>query len=169
MDAAQAMCIKVCRCEWIGLAASRLTDPYNHSRHSSCVGWPKFIMSGVQTEYGRNNSIVVSGYSPYSANLGDGTAVVVGGQYPFADNVTVSVTRPESTDAWSLALRIPCWADAATVTVIGPTCAVLPATPCALFAVPPAVTGSLSSLNLSITFQHSIKVWHSYRLTFPAK
>ena len=40
-------------------------------------GWPKFIMSGVQTVHGEPGSIVVSGYSPQAATLKDGTIVTV--------------------------------------------------------------------------------------------
>jgi len=77
-------------------------------------GWPKFIMSQVQTIHGSDSSIVLSGYSPFNATLKDGTTVAVGGQYPFADQVTIAVTRTANS-AWSLSLRIPCWAKSAQV------------------------------------------------------
>jgi hypothetical protein len=140
-------------------------------------GWPKFIMSGVQTVHGTaETSIVVSGYSPQEATLKDGTLVTLGGQYPFADNVTITIKPPAARDtvvvaAWSLALRIPCWVDSASVALGGPTGAntarlPMPATPCSLFHVPAdalraaAVTAAdeSGSVTLTLSFGHSIKV-----------
>jgi hypothetical protein len=121
-------------------------------------GWPKFIMSGVQTKHGLGSSaIVVSGYSPYTATLGDGTTVQIGGQYPFADNVTLAVKRAKAGAAWTLTLRIPCWADSALVIVEGkPPVA---ATPCTMFAVPSnLLDAGTADFAATISFEHSIKV-----------
>ena len=57
-------------------------------------GWPKFLIAQVQTMRAEPGTVVLSGYSPHRTTLGDGTVVTVGGQYPFADNATISVTRP---------------------------------------------------------------------------
>ena len=59
----------------------------------------------------------VAGYAPHTATLPDGSTMKVAGQYPYADNVTLSVKRTASStgEEWSLALRIPCWVDAAQV------------------------------------------------------
>ena len=85
----------------------------------------------------------------------------VGGQYPFADNVTISVSKKPA----ALALRIPCWADAAQVVVSSGTAAAAPlqATPCALFHVPSAALSDAAdattgAISLTINFEHSIKV-----------
>ena len=118
-------------------------------------GWPKFIMSQVQTTHGDDQSIVVSGYSPHTATLGDGTVVAVRGQYPFADNATVAITRAKAGSDWAVALRIPCWVQSAAVTV-GAGAAVA-ATPCALFRVPD-LHASDTSLTVSVTFVHAIEV-----------
>ena len=101
-------------------------------------------MSGVQTVNGDQTSIVVSGYSPQEATLKGGTVVTVAGQYPFADNVTITIAPPATAAdtaaaAWSLALRIPCWVDSASVALGGANTAPLPATPCSLFHVPATV------------------------------
>lgn len=162
---------------------------------------PKFIMSGVQLQAGTaadtsgstaavaGPRVVVSGYSPQEATLPDGTVVTVAGQYPFADNVTITITpksavgaddgsgnEPAAAATPSLALRIPCWVDsaevvphaAATAATAGATAA-LPAKPCSLYQVPAdalqgatdAVTGAIS---LTLNFGHSIKIlenkWH---------
>merc|ERR1719487_1314194 len=112
-------------------------------------GWPKFIMSGVQTTDG-GATVVVSGLAPYNATLADGTTVQIGGQYPFADDVTVTVRFASSSSSSStspvppsspptaptprkLALRIPCWADGARVAVASAPPS--EATPCAYFHV----------------------------------
>jgi hypothetical protein len=121
-------------------------------------GWPKFIMSGVQTKHGLGSSaIVVSGYSPYTATLGDGTTVQIGGQYPFADNVTLAVKRAKAGAAWTLTLRIPCWADSALVIVEGkPPVA---ATPCTMFAVPSnLLDAGTADFAAAISFEHNIKI-----------
>ena len=85
----------------------------------------------------------------------------VGGQYPFADNVTISVSKKPA----ALALRIPCWADAAQVVVSSGAAAAAPlqATPCALFHVPSAALSAAAdattgAISLTINFEHSIKV-----------
>ena len=85
----------------------------------------------------------------------------VGGQYPFADNVTISVSKKPA----ALALRIPCWADSAQVVVSSGAAAAAPlqATPCALFHVPSAALSDAAdattgAISLTINFEHSIKV-----------
>lgn len=127
-------------------------------------GWPKFIMSGVQT-FPDNRTIVVSGYSPHTATLKDGTTVTVDGQYPFADTATITISRPsQPQEAWALALRIPCWVDSAHVHVPGGD--PLPAAPCTHFHVPGlsettqngSPKGSRATITVSVTFAHSIKV-----------
>ena len=118
-------------------------------------GWPKFIMSQVQTTHGDDQSIIVSGYSPHTATLGDGTVVAVGGQYPFADNATVAITRAKAGSDWAVALRIPCWVQSATVTVSDG--AATTATPCALFSVP-GLHASDTSLTIVVDFVHAIEV-----------
>ena len=121
-------------------------------------GWPKFIMSGVQAKHGLGSSaVVISGYSPYTATLGDGTTVQIGGQYPFADNATISVTRAKAGAAWSLTMRIPCWADSVSFIIAGkpPVAAI----PCKMFEVPAALLDpSATKFDATIMFQSSIKV-----------
>jgi hypothetical protein len=117
-------------------------------------GWPKFIMSGVQTLHGDANHIVVSGYSPNTASFKDGTKVTVGGQYPFADNVTVSISRSAG-KAWALSLRIPCWVNSAQVVISGAE--PLPAAPCSLFLVP-GLEASVTTFSATVAFVHSIEV-----------
>ena len=98
--------------------------------------------------------------------------------------VTITIKPPDkprdTVAAWSLALRIPCWVDSASVTLAGgpaggANTAPLAATPCSLFHVPAdalraaaaAATaadgiagggGGGGSVTLTLSFGHSIKV-----------
>jgi hypothetical protein len=130
-------------------------------------GWPKFIMSGVQTMHNASTAIVVSGYSPHKATLKDGTTVAVAGQYPFADNVTITVTPPSARSssgtaapAATLMLRIPCWVDSARV--LSATGTPESAPPCSHFSVPGfhAMLAAAAGAPVTVTllFGHSIKV-----------
>ena len=94
-------------------------------------------------------------YAPHSASLSNGTTVSVGGQYPYADSATVSVKRAAGGSAWSVSLRIPCWADAATVAIEGG--ASYAATPCSLFPVP-GLEATATGLSLTITFKSTVQV-----------
>ena len=115
-------------------------------------GWPKFVMAQLQTA-DAGATIVVSGYSPFAATLPTAN-VSVGGQYPFADNATISVARTPG-KAWKLRLRVPCWADAASLVVAGG--ATVDAPPCALFDVP-GLAADDASFEATLLFTHSIKV-----------
>ena len=75
-----------------------ISGKYGYEINGCCTGnvhqgWPKFIMSQVQTKHGDPSALVISGYAPHSAMLADGTTVQVGGQYPYADNVTIAIKR----------------------------------------------------------------------------
>ena len=76
-------------------------------------GWPKFVMSAVHTL--GNATVVISGWAPSVSTLEDGNSVTVGGQWPFADNATVTVTKPTA-----LALRVPCFSEVRKTQVLEP-------------------------------------------------
>ena len=79
---------------------------------------------------------------------GAGT-VEVAGRYPFADDVTITVSRPTK-----LSLRVPCWSEGATVTADGGTAAKAP--PCAHFHV-------AAKASVAVTFDNEVRVytWHA--------
>ena len=70
-------------------------------------------MSAVHTL--ANATVVISGWAPSVSTLEDGNSVTVGGQWPFADNATVTVTKPTA-----LALRVPCFSEVRKTQVLEP-------------------------------------------------
>jgi len=98
---------------------------YGVSHFPCCItnfpqGWPKFAMNaylaGVKTD-----SITVASLVPAKATLPSSPALPSGGsirtdsQYPFSDDATITVDLPSVASPFSLAIRIPGWAHAATV------------------------------------------------------
>ena len=77
-------------------------------------GWPKFAMHTILAA--PTNAFVVASLVPSKATLpstvGGGTTVAVDSKYPFGDTATITVTAKTATTAL---VRIPGWADAATV------------------------------------------------------
>ena len=120
-------------------------------------GRPKFIMSQVQTVHNDPSTVVVSGYSPHYASLNDhsGTVVTIAGQYPFADNATISVKRTPG-ESWGVWLRIPCWVEAATVFVDN-TQSMFAAQPCGFFKVPGLEPSSVG-VTATVSFVQAVKV-----------
>eukprot|EP00911_Craspedida_sp_UC1_P001107 UC1_evm1s830 len=119
-------------------------------------GWPKFMLSAVQTRTDGSGAIVVSGYAPSTSNLvtsqlaaredagGEGDkdstrggsstssdanmVVTVSGTYPFADNATVMFSK----SAAIVDFRVPCWTKGAKFT-IGKNTSSVAAPPCAFY------------------------------------
>lgn len=148
-------------CYYHSVNQFQMSGKYGFEINGCCTGnvhqgWPKFIIGQTQTRHGSGGTgIVISGYAPHTATFVDGTSVSVGGQYPYADNVTVSVKRAAAGSAWSLSFRIPCWAESATVIVGGASS--YTATPCSLFPVP-GLAASATELSVTVAFASSIKV-----------
>jgi len=93
---------------------------YGVSHFPCCItnfpqGWPKFAMH-IYVVSAKDNTVVVASLVPGSATLpasvGGGAKIVTAGQYPFGDDVTITVTAPK---AMSTLVRIPGWASKATV------------------------------------------------------
>eukprot|EP00658_Telonema_sp_P-2_P007272 TRINITY_DN12710_c0_g1_i6.p1 TRINITY_DN12710_c0_g1~~TRINITY_DN12710_c0_g1_i6.p1 ORF type:complete len:627 (-),score=149.14 TRINITY_DN12710_c0_g1_i6:76-1956(-) len=77
-------------------------------------GWPKFAHMAVY-EHPSDNGIAVVLYAPMKVEIGStGVVVEVETGYPFNDTVVVSVTNP-TLDPVPLYLRVPGWADKATI------------------------------------------------------
>lgn len=83
-------------------------------------GFPKYIqkMIHISTE---NNGIAVSLLGPVTATLPNGITVNVTGDYPFEDDVTITIsnTNTSITSPIPLQVRIPGWATSATLSVNG--------------------------------------------------
>jgi hypothetical protein len=83
-------------------------------------GWPKLVASLWMAS--PDGGLVAAAYGPseVKTTVGDGTAVTVIEEtdYPFRDTISLTV-RPARPTTFPLSLRIPGWADAATVTVNG--------------------------------------------------
>lgn len=100
-------------------------------------------------------TVVVSGYSPSVSTLPDGNVVTIGGEYPWADSATITLTKTAA-----LSLRVPCWSANATVVVGAATPRTAPA--CAFFNLSSVVGGA----TVNITFANEIKTceccpaWH---------
>ena len=105
-------------------------------------GWPKFLLSAVQTLV--DGRVVISGYSP-STTVVNGANVTVSGTYPFSDVATITVSKPTR-----LRLRIPCWANGAAVTMPG-LGTPQQALPCGFFNV-----SATAAAPITITFNNSI-------------
>ena len=82
-------------------------------------GWPKFAQHVFVTPAGSgstaNDSIVVAILAPASAQLPGGGEIDTTTSYPFDDTATIRVTLPTSRKAMNTLVRIPGWADAATI------------------------------------------------------
>lgn len=73
-------------------------------------GWPKFANMIVYSS--QDGGAAVGIYAPASAKLQDGTTIDIDTEYPFGDRATITV---QATKDMSVYLRIPNWADRATV------------------------------------------------------
>jgi len=73
-------------------------------------GWPKFA-NMIVFETG-DGGAAIGVYAPTSATLPDGSIVDIDTSYPFDDQVSITVTAKKN---MPLYLRIPAWADKATV------------------------------------------------------
>src|SRR4051812_6427935 len=65
-----------------------------------------------------DNGVMVSLLGPVTANLPNGAVIAVTGDYPFEDNVTITVSKAPS-GGMPLYVRIPSWATAATMSING--------------------------------------------------
>lgn len=82
-------------------------------------GWPKFAASLFMLA--ENDDLVAAAYSPCEVHTvvhGTPTHVVVQTEYPFCGGVRITVS-PESRAVFGLRLRIPGWAEGATIHVNG--------------------------------------------------
>ena len=141
--------------------------PYAYDLYFCCSanvhqGWPKFLFSAVHLQPSEPDTVVVSGYSPSSSTLPDGSTLDIGGTYPFADTATVSLSAGEDAattappKAYNIRLRIPCWSENASVTVEtwGWSSSAQVAPPCAFFNASMS-TGS----KLTVTFVNKIRLY----------
>ena len=82
-------------------------------------GWPKFVEHLVYA-YANGSGLVVAMFAPasvrYTLPSGQPVAVDITTDYPFNDTVSVQVTIA---GPFSISLRIPLWADGATVQING--------------------------------------------------
>ena len=128
--------------------------PYAYDLYFCCSanvhqGWPKFLFSAVHLEHesgGQLPTVVISGYSPSVSTLPDGRIVTITGSYPFADHAQIQVSGP----SW-LRLRVPCWAEGATIRFGGHDSQ---AKPCAFYNI-----SIHSQATLNITFRTKIKLY----------
>ena len=84
-------------------------------------GWPKFIQKMLHIT--PDNGIAVSLLGPVTATYPNGVTVSVSGDYPFEDDVTITVVNPNAsiTSPVPLQVRIPAWATTATLSINGNT------------------------------------------------
>ena len=92
---------------------------YGVSHFPCCItnfpqGWPKFAASAVMAAADGSHAFVLASLVPVRAALPFGGYVQVEGNYPFGDAVQVRVVLPASLRATAY-VRIPGWADEATI------------------------------------------------------
>lgn len=129
--------------------------PYAYSLYFCCSanvhqGWPKHLLSLVHLQ---GQAIVISGYAPSTTALSDGTTVDIGGAYPFADEVTITVSRGAD-----LRFRVPCFTEGAQI-MIGKITSKAPS--CSFFNVSTAAASTIT-----VVFENKIRLhtWTSSRL-----
>ena len=97
---------------------------YGVSHFPCCItnfpqGWPKFAQSAVMAATDGSAAFVVASLVPLRAAvpIGSGATatVVIATSYPFGDSARVSVHVPASATTATAHVRIPGWADAATI------------------------------------------------------
>jgi hypothetical protein len=95
---------------------------YSLSQNYECCtanvvqGWPRMIQHMIHST--PDGGLAVSILGPVSAVLKDGVRVNVTGDYPFEDDITVTLSGlPEGAVAYPLYIRIPSWATNATLSV----------------------------------------------------
>lgn len=97
---------------------------YGVSHFPCCItnfpqGWPKFAQSAVMAAADGSASFVVASLMPLRATVpiggGATVTVVIATSYPFGDSAQVSVLVPASATTATAHVRIPGWADAATI------------------------------------------------------
>jgi DUF1680 family protein len=100
-----------------------------------------------------NGTVIVASYAPTVSTLPDGNVITVDGHYPFADNVSISVTKPTK-----LSLRIPCWSSRAVVQLGGAAggggSASVSARPCGYHHV-----AATPATPVSVTFDNPIHIY----------
>ena len=80
-------------------------------------GLPRGIQRMLHTTNG-GNGLVISTLGPVSARLSSGVAVNITGDYPFDDDLTITLTNlPNGAITFPLFIRIPSWATNATLIV----------------------------------------------------
>ena len=81
-------------------------------------GWSRFIAHMLHTT--GDGGLAVTHLAPMSASLPGGVTVAVSGDYPFNDDVTISLSGlPAGPLAYPLYVRVPAWATAATLSING--------------------------------------------------
>jgi len=90
-------------------------------------GWPKFVSHLWFATHDQGLAAVAYGPSTVKAKVGDGQDVVIDEttDYPFDETIRLKITTPQPV-AFPLHLRIPGWADGATIAVAGETTAAKP-------------------------------------------
>ena len=95
-----------------------LNDNYDCCTANYNQGWPRHIQHMLHAT--PDGGVAVSVLGPVSASLPNGAAIAVTGDYPFDDDVTVTLSGlPAGPVVMPLYIRIPAWATAATLAVNG--------------------------------------------------
>ena len=84
------------------------TGMESHAKHGDSIFWTQ------------GNDVIVNLYIPATLNLlRPRIGLRLETQYPFADEIALTVTRAEEKNASSIALRVPAWCEAPSVSVDG--------------------------------------------------
>jgi len=94
----------------------RLTPTPSPAQANIHQGWPRFVQRAVLTA--PDGGVVIASLGPVSATLPSGVFVNVTTEYPFEDDVTISISNIPA-GGTSFYLRVPSWATASTVSVNG--------------------------------------------------
>jgi hypothetical protein len=132
-------------------------------------GLPRGIQRMLHTTNG-GDGLVISTLGPVSARLSSGVAVNISGDYPFFDDITITLTNlPNGIITFPLFIRIPSWSTNATLIVgsnrisVGGANGTLYQVPFGSTTTGPTVVITLST-NPSIRFeQHSNGAFSIYR------
>ena len=95
-----------------------LQDNYECCTANFNQGWPRLLQHMIHVS--PDGGVALSVLGPVSALLPGGVKVNVTGDYPFEDELTITLTNlPSAPLTYPLYLRIPSWAQAATLSVNG--------------------------------------------------
>lgn len=106
-----------------------LMDPWDHRccQHNVGIGWPYFTESLWMATNGNGLAAVLHAPSVVKAKVGSGvvTTIETKTNFPFEETITYTV-KPEKSVTFPLSLRIPYWAEKASVAINGKKASVKP-------------------------------------------